>query len=149
MATIVNKANALIWIEALESGSFPQDPQGGALKTDDGYCCLGVLEEVAGATWTKQSPEDRPYVSSTGRTGFESSHADEWLGLENPTSDILGGPILVTHPQGLGRVPMEYLNDNLRLSFPEIAAQLRVEFDLPPRDPMNLEALAKEPTPFA
>lgn len=34
-----------LWIEALRSGEYPQDS--GALRTQDGYCCLGVLCEVA------------------------------------------------------------------------------------------------------
>ncbi len=38
------------WVEGLKSGKFPQ--AGGALKTEEGFCCLGVLCEVTGlGTW--------------------------------------------------------------------------------------------------
>jgi hypothetical protein len=32
------------WVQALESGKYPQAPS--YLKSDQGYCCLGVLCEV-------------------------------------------------------------------------------------------------------
>jgi hypothetical protein len=38
------KAN---WIEALRSGKYQQAKS--FLKTDDGYCCLGVLCDIQGA----------------------------------------------------------------------------------------------------
>ena len=34
------------WVEALRSGEYEQAD--GVLKCDTGYCCLGVLREVAG-----------------------------------------------------------------------------------------------------
>ncbi len=38
------------WATALESGNYPQAL--GALKTDTGFCCLGVLCDVSGeGTW--------------------------------------------------------------------------------------------------
>jgi hypothetical protein len=33
------------WMTALRSGKFPQIR--GALKTEDGFCCLGVLQEIS------------------------------------------------------------------------------------------------------
>jgi hypothetical protein len=33
------------WVESLRSGNYKQTP--GRLKTDDGYCCLGVLCELS------------------------------------------------------------------------------------------------------
>jgi hypothetical protein len=43
------------WIAALRSGEYSQDR--GALRTDDGFCCLGVLCDVMGAEW-EYSRED-------------------------------------------------------------------------------------------
>ena len=37
------------WVEALRSGKFEQATE--QLKSDGGYCCLGVLCIVAGASW--------------------------------------------------------------------------------------------------
>lgn len=39
------------WVEALRSGHFKQAT--GNLKTDDCYCCLGVLCTVLGASWNE------------------------------------------------------------------------------------------------
>lgn len=38
----------VIWIDALCSGRFPQSKC--SLRNSSGYCCLGVLAEVAGVT---------------------------------------------------------------------------------------------------
>lgn len=42
-------AHRAAWLTALRSGDYPQAQ--GALRVDGGYCCLGVAEDVRGATW--------------------------------------------------------------------------------------------------
>ena len=42
----MNKELKAKWIAALRSGEYPQTRQ--ALRDDQGFCCLGVLCEVAG-----------------------------------------------------------------------------------------------------
>lgn len=43
------KANRKLWVEALRSGKYEQ--ASGHLRTTEGYCCLGVLADIAGAKW--------------------------------------------------------------------------------------------------
>lgn len=54
-----------LWIEALRSGKFKQAQ--GRLKTENGYCCLGVLcelhrREVGGTEWKRYSSEEGKYI---------------------------------------------------------------------------------------
>lgn len=44
------------WVEALRSGEYAQDE--GCLKSPHGYCCLGVLREVAGHDALPESEEE-------------------------------------------------------------------------------------------
>ena len=44
------------WITALRSGRYPQTQ--GCLRDAKGFCCLGVLEDVAGATWVEMNEEE-------------------------------------------------------------------------------------------
>lgn len=41
------------WVEALRSGRYSQTR--GALRDEDGYCCLGVLCDVQGRKWERRS----------------------------------------------------------------------------------------------
>lgn len=41
----MNHVIAIRWAEALESGRYPQGY--GRLRTEDGYCCLGVLCDIS------------------------------------------------------------------------------------------------------
>lgn len=43
------------WIAALRSGKYKQVK--GRLKTDDGFCALGVLRDVQGARWIKDGDD--------------------------------------------------------------------------------------------
>lgn len=46
------------WVDALRSGKYKQAR--GRLKTDDGYCCLGVLCDVSGSgTWARPKYDKR------------------------------------------------------------------------------------------
>lgn len=49
------------WIETLESGKYPQGT--GYLKTSEGYCCMGVLWEIAGGKWSNPESGSRVYTS--------------------------------------------------------------------------------------
>lgn len=49
------------WISALRSGEYKQDKN--HLKTDNGYCCLGVLADIKGVEWNRFD-EDSYYFKS-------------------------------------------------------------------------------------
>ena len=115
----INIENMTRWIEALESGEYPQDPRGGALKTSDGYCCLGVLCELDGVHWVEHpvmSNQRRIFTTEDGLMGLPSSQRmRRFLGIEGQT--VLA--------QGVG-----VMNDNGK-TFAEIAQALRTEFNIP------------------
>lgn len=45
----IPEVDRIEWITALRSGKFKQDIR--RLKTQDGYCCLGVKMEIEGCEW--------------------------------------------------------------------------------------------------
>lgn len=78
------------WLAALRSGDYKQGI--GKLRYDDYYCCLGVLNSVAGL-------------------GYDDSLGDLLHGSDN-YYEFLGEP---------QQVNLIHLNDNKRKTFPEIA----------------------------
>lgn len=95
------------WLEALRSGNYKQAH--GKLKTDKGYCCLGVLCEVAGL-----QGEVSRYYSSPDRTIYMfGTHSEVSFFPEELRS-------IACISEKNRRVLME-MNDNDRKSFAEIA----------------------------
>lgn len=118
------------WIEALRSGEFDQ-VDGYLNKDDSGFCCLGVLCELAvedGVVQKRQVP-----TSSTGVMEYFDPENDEedyeaynlpskvmdWAGLtsENPE-------VTYTHDDVKTQYSLAELNDGVRLSFEQIADQI-------------------------
>jgi hypothetical protein len=89
-----------LWVEALESGAYEQDT--GTLKTDLGYCCLGVLCEVAGQEMPKGGKWDITL------SGVLTSEQLEYFGLSE-----------------LEQLALANLNDRERMSFQDIAEHIR------------------------
>jgi hypothetical protein len=56
------------WCEALRSGKYPQTQK--RLRTEEGFCCLGVLADILGAPW---EPGQNYYVfqGAAGKWGDE------------------------------------------------------------------------------
>lgn len=96
------------WLKALRSGRYKQAT--GALRNDDGYCCLGVLCDLARRSKIGKWDDD---------ANFEGCSSDlpevvaEWAGLDS--SD----PYVPT--SGGRRVALSNLNDYGRLTFKQIA----------------------------
>jgi len=129
--TTVNKANMLLWVQALESGEFEQGTA--ALRQDDKFCCLGVACELARRNGAEMSVTSQgvstmkngcktTYIS--WQYGNSKSHLPEevqnWLGIraQNP---------MVSRPAPFKR-DLEHLttcNDSLGMSFLDIAAAIR------------------------
>jgi hypothetical protein len=57
----MNQRIKKLWIDALRSGDFPQGR--GKLKNDKGYCCLGVLEQIAANEGVVEFNGERHYLS--------------------------------------------------------------------------------------
>ena len=101
------------WLEALRSGYYEQGK--GRLRTETGFCCLGVLcdlyaEEHKDVHWNASYVEgDYTFL---GREGTLPQKVADWAGLKGPI------PIVScdNEPSELAE-----LNDSLELSFDEIA----------------------------
>lgn len=80
-----------LWTKALRSGKYPQDR--GYLRTKQGYCCLGVLCDLAVIEGVIPQPQDTdPDDNEMGWYYYGTSALDdvlpqevaEWAGLKNP-----------------------------------------------------------------
>jgi len=94
------------WVEALRSGEYAQGR--GAIRNKTGFCCLGVLCDVLGATW---GPVHDPVLGIRAATlfgqrqcGALTATALEVIGLEHDVQARL-----IT------------MNDCLKSTFAEIA----------------------------
>lgn len=86
------------WLEALRSGEYKQAE--GVLRTrDDGYCCLGVLCQIASDEGVVPQPEQLPHAGnyhwtgSNGVTGYMYliPAVMEWAGIDSHTGVIETG----------------------------------------------------------
>jgi hypothetical protein len=84
------------WLTALRSGDYARAT--GALRVGDGYCCLGVAEDVRGATWRASHVRDDLHVIDL-EVDVENGPAEslqltpagaDWLGLDerNPSVTV-------------------------------------------------------------
>lgn len=118
-----SRAHRAAWLVALRSGRYQQAR--GALRIDDGYCCLGVAEDVRGADrWRELTLDQRgdvdhvgthavvrlddcneeDYPSCTEGTQLTDAGA-AWLGLTSP------------NPYVVVRVPAEEFDDDFDTDF--------------------------------
>ncbi|MFY1688157.1 hypothetical protein [Plantactinospora sp. WMMB782] len=89
-----------MWTAALRSGEYKQAKD--RLKSKEGYCCLGVLCEVAvkeGVIGPAQSDEHEEdeyfYPDGEDRAGGVLPNAvAEWAGLESPNPIVDGGTLV-------------------------------------------------------
>lgn len=125
-------AHRAAWLDALRSGRYRQGT--GALRTDlDGaphHCCLGVAEDVRGATWRPSRVVDasthvvgaHDVVDDEGRTLSQillSERGLSWLGV------VTYNPWVVVYHPSAGywvAVQLADLNDDWGASFETIAA---------------------------
>lgn len=126
------------WLEKLESGEY--DQTSGELRNDEGYCCLGVLCEVAVEDGVIERGEEVGYL--TAYAGYYSSKSDvpfienstlpkevvEWAGLEdrNPTVPFSAGcDGDCDDYECMTDLELSELNDGEHLNFVEIATYIR------------------------
>lgn len=92
------------WVEALESGKYKQGK--GRLKSDDAYCCLGVLcdlyiNETGNGEWIKEEkdlPEDSPKHAFMDN-GIVSDlilpfYVKKWAGLDSSSPCVGDKPLV-------------------------------------------------------
>lgn len=123
------------WLQKLESGEYEQTT--GELRNDEGFCCLGVLCEVAVEDGII-CRGDSGYLS-TGPDGMYVENSTlprevvKWAGLEsiNPTVPFElqedDCPCGEPHDDDVETTKMELseLNDSERLTFREIASYIK------------------------
>lgn len=114
-------ANRRAWTAALRSGSYRQAHR--ALRGGDGFCCLGVAEDVVDCTWRKVAGARGPatHVAAHGDDGSLTS-------LTQRGARLLGlaqrSPSVVVWNVGLHRwldTTLVLLNDVHRFTLAEIA----------------------------
>jgi hypothetical protein len=116
-----------LWVAALRrTDEFPQAK--GALRNEDGYCCLGVLTEVAIKAGVVMEVEvsDNGFYSYDGECEHLPDKVVEWAGLgsENPTVILTEREIdddQDRDPDSQEEVEFVRMNDDLTWSFPKIA----------------------------
>lgn len=103
------------WVTALDSGEYPQTK--GALKDADGYCCLGVLCEIA-----VKHGVIPPVKHSVHPTGESYEYDDDIVYLPARVQEWAG---LKFHDPYAAGLRLSTYNDEDNLSFPEIAHLIR------------------------
>lgn len=73
--------NAKKWVAALRSGKYKQSKF--SLRTDEGYCCLGVLCDLYAADEWKREP-GREFFVFLGNDQTLPKVVLEWVGLQDP-----------------------------------------------------------------
>jgi hypothetical protein len=80
------------WLTALRSGEYKQG-RGRLRKSDDSYCCLGVLCDISGkGTWIK-NPDREHYTFDLGHhhrlSTFLSKEIEDAVGLTSTDTNLL------------------------------------------------------------
>lgn len=68
-----------LWIEALESGMYPQAPY--ALESESGYCCLGVLCDVAAQFGVEVATGENGRIKGQALERAEQGPVRIWSGI--------------------------------------------------------------------
>lgn len=131
----VNKANMRLVVAALRSGKYPQGE--GRLKqiandgTPLGYCCMGVMCEVAiehgvkVATYSYRLNDVARSVQFDGSTGFLRANVSNWLGLDAGFDvDVIVGK------DGNKKISAALANDELKWGFDRIADSMEAYYKL-------------------
>lgn len=132
------------WVAALRSGEYAQTM--GFLHDKEGFCCLGVLCEIAVAdgviekwepnpnTFTTAIRPDEKLIMFYGRRGSddldEASQTSlptlviEWAGLSSSNPEVFSPEVLEYEDfraEDYGQTDLASLNDDDQLTFEEIA----------------------------
>lgn len=118
------------WVAALRSGQYKQG-QGRLRSPQDGFCCLGVLcdlavkEKVAEWRYTDPNPEANCGIWSCQVNGWNDSKNDVlpygvslWAGVFDMDDLFINEVGIDDTPDGQW---ITWLNDHYRLSFDELA----------------------------
>ena len=135
---MVNKANMRLVVAALRSGKYPQGT--GRLKEVDvsgkaiGYCCMGVMCEVAiehgvpvQVNRYALGSETRKAETFDGSPSFLRRNVANWLGLD---TDVELDVDLTVGVDGNQLISASYVNDELKWPFERIADSMEDYYKL-------------------
>lgn len=114
---------AELWAQALESGKYSQVK--GRLHSDEGYCCLGVLCELAIESGLKVEVERLMHGFNEGNYAYDNSSIvlpasiAKWAGIKDQQGTYGFDPV-----EGFCMEALTSDNDR-GVQFPEIAATIR------------------------
>lgn len=74
-AQVPNKENLRKWVRALRSGAYEQGK--GYMRSNEGYCCLGVAMDIAFANGVKQTSEP-----NWGKSSTMPAAVGDWYGIQ-------------------------------------------------------------------
>lgn len=118
-----------LWIAALESGEFSQTQN--RLRDDDGYCCLGVLCELAVQRGViepaKKLHEDSDTFCYDDAEVVLPTSVMEWAGLQSDSGSLSTGISIWDH-YSFKAVSLAQLNDEANYDFKQIAQVIREQF---------------------
>lgn len=123
--TMPNTENIEKWVDALRSGEYSQDAEN--LRTDAGYCCMGVASDVSGCgTWKRNDNGQWWFTNGDEKEdAYPALSVVDWLGLTD--EDDKDSRVLHVHYEGEYR-ELASLNDSEGLSFAEIADLIEAEW---------------------
>lgn len=116
----MKKSIATKWVKALRSGKYEQGT--GRLRGDEGFCCLGVLCDLAVKAGVIEEPTMQYGIAFYGT---DEDHDDEnlpaivmkWAGMKTDSGERKGTRVALTH-----------LNDESMYSFDKIANVIEKEY---------------------
>lgn len=122
-----NVENIQKWVDALRSGKYAQATE--KLKTDVGYCCMGVASDLCGVgRWEfNERYGNWLYVDETGdEEVYPTLGVVEWLGLADADGEYDERTLTVNYKGEYAE--LAYLNDNEGLDFGHIADLIEAEW---------------------
>lgn len=111
----MKKAHALKWIKALRSGKYKQTT--GVLRSDQGYCCLGVLDQIF------------PKLNLASGD-LECLVNYRKIGLSSSSGNLIGGGCLAQLNDGTSSASIltKGTATHEQLNFDEIADVIQIEY---------------------
>ena len=121
----MKKTIAYKWADALESGDYPQAV--GALRTKEGFCCLGVLCNLHAQAYPATAARElHPHIYM-GQTGELPGPVVEWAGMSSSDGTPITGCITIYNNPDSPRISEDLItaNDDKKHSFSKIAKWIR------------------------
>jgi hypothetical protein len=138
----MRKDIAMRWVKALRSGKY-QQTRGALHRTKsqhdipEGYCCLGVLADLADKSKAKDAPNITRRITVDGTEIFKTPEITGTIGvLPEPIIRWAGmrpnnhsGGFSVDAPNDIRYTELTQLNDSSRLTFEQIADIIEANYE--------------------